>query len=301
MKVNNPVKFFPEGIGEVNYSNAKQRSTIVTRGDFVKLYAATDSDNPTDWHLTPVATDNWWKMSFDRGETFPIKMKFEGNSFSASFHDETAWAQNDEKTFLISENYDELKEGNVRLFENDADGFKIENKNFKYKFDDSTSGLIIKFTSTPSTGIDFESYDVTIKTGIDAQAYGVEKAVSSNLVSAIPSVYDSKYGTCNYLDSDISMIECITRLSDVNKMKLKLISADPLFGGNIVLRFICGQTGFTQTVKVTTSEEFVEIVLPSPISGTLTIERLYNDQNDTLKDNGIVISAILTGIKLETI
>lgn len=301
MKVNNPTKFFSELDGAENYLKAKQRATIVTRGDFIKLYAATDSVDPSDWHVTALEGDAWWKMSFDGGQTFPIKMKFEGNSFSTSFHGTTPFSQDDIETFLITENYNELKEGNVRLFENDSQGFKIENKNFKFKFDDSVSGLIVKFMDAPITDSDFASYDIIIKTGVDAQAYGIETPVFSTTVSAIPTVYDSNYGTCNYLDSEISSIECLTRLSDVNKMKLKVISADPLLGGNVVLKFMCGSTVFTQTVSVTTLEETVDIILPNTISGTLIIERLYEDGNDTLSDNGITISAIITEIKVETV
>ena len=298
MKLNNPIQFFPEADGSENFLKAKQRATIVTRGDFIKLYAETDSENPDDWHIEPTSADTWWKMSFDRGLTFPIKMKFEGNSFSASFHETTPFVQDTEITFLIEDNYEELKEGNVRVFENDTDGFKVENKNFKFKFDDSTNALIIKFSAAPIA--DFESYDVTIKTGIDAQAYGVETPIYSSTVSAIPTVYDSTYGTCNYLDSDISSIECITRLSNVNKLKIKLISADPLYGGSIVLKFMCGSTVFTQAVSVTTSESVAEIIPPTTLNGTLIIERLYTDANDTLSDNGIVISAIITEINMET-
>lgn len=301
MKVNNPTKFFSELNGAENYLKAKQRATIVTRGDFIKLYAATDSANPADWHIEAEEGDAWWKMSFDAGQTFPIKMKFEGNSFSTSFHDTTSFVQDDVKTFLITENYNELKNGNVKLFENDSQGFKVENKNFKFKFDDSVSGLIVKFMDNPITNSDFSSYDVTIKTGVDVQAYGVETPVFSTTVSAIPTVYDSNYGTCNYLDSEISSIECLTRLSDVNKMKLKVVSADPLLGGNIVLKFMCGSTVFTQTISVANTEGTVDIILPNTISGTLIIERLYNDGNDTLADNGIVISAIITEIKVETV
>lgn len=306
MKINNPTKFFPELSGEQNYLNAKHRSTIVTRGDIIKLYAKDpklidSEDDPSFWHLNPVPGDNWWKMSFDAGQTFPIKMKFEGNSFSTSFHVENDFTQNAISSFIINENYDELKEGNIRLFETDNQGFQIENKNFKFKFDDSTSGLIIKFMGSPITGDELSSYDVTIKTGIDAQAYGVETLIFSSTVSAIPTVYNPSYGTCNYLDSEFSSIECLTRLSNVNKIKLKVISADPLLGGNIILKFKCGSTVFTQTIAVTTEEELVDIVLPNMMSGTLIIERLYDNANDTLKDNGIVISAIITEIKVETI
>lgn len=300
MKINNVTKFFPELDGAENYLKAKQRATIVTRGDFIKLYAATDSADPSDWHVNPEAGDAWWKMSFDGGQSFPIKMKFEGNSFSTAFHSTTAFAQDELKAFAITENYDELKEGDVRLFENDNQGFKIENKNFKFAFH-PVSGLVVKFMEDPITNSDFESYDITIKTGIAAQAYGVETPVFSTTVSAIPTVYDSNYGTCNYLDSEISSIECITRLSDVSKIKLKVISADPLIGGNAVLKFKCGSTVFTQAVSVTTSEQSVEIILPNIISGVLTIERLYEDANDTLSDNGITISAIITEIKVETV
>ena len=299
MKVNNLTKFFAEIPGEENYSNAKQRSTIVTRGDIIKLYAATDSDNPNDWHVTKENTDNWWKMSFDRGATFPLKTQFDGTSFSAEFHETSAWAADDVKTFLIQENYEELKNGTVKLFEKDSEGFLIENKSFKFKFDDSVSGLIIKFTSTPITDENFSGYDVTVKTGSDAQGGMIETPVYLTAVSAIPTVYDETYGTCNYLDSEINSIECITAMSDVIGLKLKVISADQLLGGNIVLKFICGGTAFTQTISVTTSKQWVDIVLPNPISGTLTIERMFNDVNDTLKDNGITISTIITDIKVE--
>ena len=65
MKVNNLTMFFPETPGAENYSKARQRSTILTQGDIIKLYAETNSENPSHWHMNATQNDKWWKMSFD--------------------------------------------------------------------------------------------------------------------------------------------------------------------------------------------------------------------------------------------
>ena len=233
------------------------------------------------------------------GKTFPIKMQFGDNSITKTFQENEAWVANDIKSFEINENFNELKLGTVKLFERDTEEFLVENKSFKYKFDE-TSGLVIKFLSNPSTpSANLMGYDVTVSTGSEGQGFGVEIPVYSTTISAIPTIYDETFGICNYLDAEFNYIECITTLSDVTKMKIKLVSADPIIGGNIVLNFICGDTSFNQTVAVTTSKEYVEIILPTTLSGNLRIERLFNDVNDTLKDNNVVISAIITEIKVE--
>lgn len=338
MKVNNMTKFFAENEGDASFLAAKKRSTIVTRGDIIKLYAAKDSDSPGDWHVDVTEQDKWWKMSFDAGNTFPVKMKFDETppSFAENVteekiildHGPTAWIEelieekneetdevinsyyitklNVNRTFMINADiYEDLRDnGTVNVSLIDEDGFASVISNFKYKYDDSTNGIIIKIDDK-FIGL-YSGLQVTIKLGGSASnVASVPTPVYSMLISAIPSVYDSTYGVCNYLDDEIQTIECVTKLNDINVLKIKVVSSSPDKSGNIRIQLTCGSWSSGRlTIPATSTETWFEIPLDSKLNGTLVITRHYDDALDTLNDkiNGInAISAIITQIKVESI
>lgn len=331
MKINNITKFFGENNEDSSFSQAQHRSTIVTRKDIIKLYAESDSENPQDWHRIPTETDEWWKMSFDGGYSFPIKMKFNENSPSAEFIIERTSAESGQfvtytttkddqtfqrvlinitKSFEIDKDYIELKKGLVKAFAIDSNGYYNEISNFSYKFTDAaTTGekgtLDIKIEDEDASS-DITGVIVQIKTGMGGLSTTILNPTQSTLVSAIPSVYDDTYGTCNYLDDDISSIECLTKVSDIGVIKLKVVSADKNVTGSAVVTITC--ESFSQSFNidnVTGTEKLVTLELDSVISGTLLISRDLTSVNDTLKvtsgDETNVISLIITQIKVETI
>ena len=309
MKINNPTKFFQdleENI-ENNSSNEKYKATLVSRGDIIKLYAETDSINPSDWHFEPTETDKWWKMSFDFGKTYPIHMRMSydvDDIISMNFPINDAWEANTGLRFDISENYKTLKErGRVSVFEVDSSGYLTENRDFKYKFEDvtdTTGQFVINFNSAPILEDAFVSGNILIKVGGDIQIAAPEKQVYKTSISSIPSVNDSNYGICSYLDSNIDSIECLPRLLNVKKIRLKVVSADELYGGQVLLKFKCGEWTLEKVIDVTRFETYVDIDVIPPRSGSLSITRKWEAGADTLKVNDELISLIITEIIVET-
>lgn len=327
MKVNNLEKFYSEVQSDPNFEKAKRRSTIVTRGDILKLYSADGSE--TNWHAEPQDGDKWWKMTFDGGKTYPIQMKFDTSVPTAKFilnrsdfntsewgstlilnqqTNESYYSINFSKTFIINEDFDLLKEGNVKAQYEDQDGYLHDLENFGYKFNESASSLVVNVSG--NFAIEFDKIVISIKLGTsNATIPTIPTPIYSTQVSAIPSVYDNVYGMCNYLDNEVEKIECLTKLSDVDVIKIKAVTASSDITGDVVLKFNISpsfnssSTTIEKVVSISANEAWQEIVLENPVNGILTISREWNDSRDTLKDTlnlDDVISLIITEIKVET-
>lgn len=171
---------------------------------------------------------------------------------------------------------------------------------FRYIFDDKARTLSVQILcETPG---DSENIIAMIEVdGTNAMALAVASPVYSSSINAIPSVYDEEFGVCNLLDESIPQITCTTKFEDVNRLSLKLVSADSNVTGNVVLAFQCGEVSWEETITVTDKESWIELTPENRLTGTMVITRVYGSSFDTLKNDDLVISLCITNIKAEVI
>jgi hypothetical protein len=307
MKINNPQRFFVAN-NETDYLAKKRLSTLMTRGDVIRKYCSSDSSIEADWHAELADADAWIKFSFDGGFTYPLKFKFKNDilvkheiSFETTQIDEFLTIKLDGYTDSL---FEEASNGVVSVFFQDADGFLRNVSEFGYKFaaDETTLeyNLLIKFFS--EIPADAVKAIVSIQVNANnAMALAVATPVYSSQIAAIPSLYDEKLGICNILDESIPQITCNTKFENVNRMAIKVVSADSNVTGNIKLSFTCGSSSWVEIVPVGATEEWFELSLEDRLNGTMVITRIVDDVEDTLKDDDLVISAFITNIKVEII
>ena len=312
MKINNPMKYFPElnKVDAVLYNDLMFKSTLMTRGDIIRKYAPFDSSVETDWHTGEIdeVNDKWVKFSFNGGLTYPLKFSFK-NEFIIKLTKDGVFGINDNLDFDLSSYstavYEAASNGVISLNSVDEKGWRTNIIAFKYQYNDETKHLVINLLAD----LPADSKGVVLTIGVDgsnSNALAVSSPVYSTLINAIPTVYDETYGICNLLDENIPSVTCLTKLEDINVLSLKVVTSDlSVTNKTVDLRFNCGNTEFTQTIPVKNTEEWVSINLPNQLSGTLIITRQYNSTNDTLNEtmDGVksILSVCITNIKVERV
>lgn len=305
MKINNPQRFFTELSSDINYSAKKRLSTLMTRGDVIRKYCSFDSSAESDWHIeeNPL-NDTWIKFSFDAGFTYPLKFRYKNNLIIKQEVLTATSVVDGLVTFdlsIYSESmYDAMKNGRISLVSQDESGWTSNIYDFKFIFDDQERTLKMQINSE----LPIDSKSIIAIIGIDAttpMALAVASPVYSSTINAIPTIYDETFGVCNVLDESIPQITCTTKLENVNKVSVKVISSDSNVTGNVKLAFACGSITWEEVIPVTSAEEWVVLNPPHSLSGTLVITRVIADSADTLKSDDLVISLCVTNIKVEIV
>jgi hypothetical protein len=306
MKINNPQRFFPQLSNDPNYSEKKRLSTLMTRGDVIRKFCSFDSSIESDWHISETPDDLWIKFSYDGGFTYPLKFKYK-NNLLVKQEVLTSTSVVDGLVEFNLTNYSDplygaVKNGHISIFSRNNEGWMRNLYDFSYLFDDSRRVLMVKLlTDVPEDSINIVS--MIEVDGTSAMALAIASPVYSSSITAIPSVYDEEFGICNLLDEGIPMITCTTKFEDVNRLSLKMRSADPnVSDKQVKLAFNCGSTSWQEVFdEITATEKWVSITPPERLTGTLTITRLLEDSADTLKADDLVISLCITNIKAEII
>lgn len=304
MKINNPQRFFTELSSDINYSAKKRLSTLMTRGDVIRKYSTFDSAIESDWHIEETPDDTWIKFSYDAGFTYPLKFRYKNNLIIKQEVLTATSVIDGLVTFDLSTYneamYDAMKNGRISLVSQDESGWTSNIYDFKFIFDDETKTLKMQINSE----LPIDSKSIIAIIGIDAtspMALAVASPVYSSTINAIPTIYDETFGVCNVLDESIPQITCTTKLENVNKVSIKVISSDPMITGNVKLAFACGSITWEEVIPVTSTETWVVLNPPSSLSGTLVVTRVTADSADTLKSDDLVISLCITNIKVEII
>lgn len=304
MKIGNPLRFFVGRSDEAGYSDKKLGSTLVARKDFVTKYCSIDSAVELDWHTEEQNDDVWVKISYNGGFTYPFKFKYKNNFLLKHEVITIETVVNNRVEFDLSSYsnslFEETKSGHISLLSKNNEGWLRNLYDFSYTFDDENRKLIVDIISE----IPNDSASILLIINIDnasAMALAVASPVYSTNITAIPSVYDEEFGACNVLDESIPQITCTTKFDDINKLSLKLCSADENVEGNVELAINCGGTSWSEVVAVTKTETWVNLNIPNRLTGTCVISRVIGSSADTLKSNGDTISLCVTNIKVEII
>lgn len=263
MKINNPFKYFGLKTSDPGYAEAKKKAAFLTQGDIVKLYSESGNDSLNDWHTVgPTTRDKWIKISFDGGDNFPIKLRFDSEPVIfnglvvASFNDASdklgtivsgnapsvgslvsenyEWIDNTssgsilsgEWTYSLPEyDFNILNAGIVKVELVNGDNYltDVPSNKFSYKFDPSNYTFSIKINEISLAYDHPRAFNISIKTASGGYSYQYDKAVNTYAVNAIPTVYDDDLGMiCNYLDRNIPKITCTTNVSNINTIKLNV-------------------------------------------------------------------------------
>lgn len=300
MKVSNPSKYFPNVSDTSTYNKLQAAAKLVSRGDILVKYALTDSESEADWSNTMLPESKWYKVSFDCGLTYPIKMSIDtslsysvivakneilGSTYSITFEDESSYlaCQGSPLVVTVTTASGQLKTIDEVL----------------YKFNNGKCDVDV-------TSLNLDSTDVGVKftfmLAANVNALGVPVPVYITYASAIPTILDDTYGFVNYLDDNYTNFTINTKLVNVNKISLEVVSASAFTTGNIVLRIENAINGssFDRVITVNTSPSWIEIVPDAVLNGEIKITRLINDSRDTLKSSeDVAITTIVNNIKLE--
>ena len=285
MKINNPTKFFT-GSSDTDKYNA----TLVARGDIITKFAAADIDE-NGWHSTKDENDSWVKYSFDGGNTWPLKFKYKNNLILKKTIPHTEG--NDvvsTYTFDNSDEYASSKNGRVSFYAITEDDAYTTIPFFRYKFNDLDKTLSISsLMALPS--------DTNRKMAM------IELNPDSIMGVSVPTFVDVSYIDISnpiMLGSEnLSAVVPGGNIENISKMYLKISSADDNRTGNVMLKFTFGESAsVTDIVSVDGEDTWKEINLNGQKSGELTIERLCDNDADTLKENDLVITCTISNIKV---
>lgn len=324
MKINNPTTF----------SNEK----LMSNKDITYQYSNNGIDN---WHNEATTTDTWVRFSFDRGLTYPLKFSYQNDimvkipkeitEFTAITDATTNSSYVTSAVFSLSGYSKDIlsaaKNGFVSLNFYDDNGWATNISDFKYFYSGTKDGddqtivsdptLTVKL-KTPASELEssFTSGVLSISLdGTTANLFAVTTTRSYSLTTALPTYYDETYGICNVLDDSNPRITCLTRLEKINKITLNVAHfAKASTTHDVVLNFKCGTMNISKTIRIEGNTDEVDVNFDSLLTGTLIIERDYNNDLDTLKEiiemsdqNGVyesiesVLSLCITEIKLETV
>ena len=301
MKINNPTKFFQADETNPLYSSIKNSATIMTRGDVIKKYAVTDSNLEQNWHFTEDASnDSWVKYSFDAGRTWPLKFKYK-NSLLLKYIKEGMPSANEALTFDFSNysdiDYTTIRNGRISVYALSNDGFTTSLPCYRYKFDDANKILTVILTMDPPSDT-IKSMLMVELDGHMAMALAVKTPVYSSTIGFSSYEYNQDLGVYAFnFDSYDSTFTSTTNLSNVSRIKLKVVSGDPNVTGTIGLTISCGSFEETFAINVTDEEAWQVIDLDSPLNGVLIMKR--SAEGDTLKSNGSLVTCILTNIQVQ--
>lgn len=116
MKISNPTKF-SNITNTILKEDLEKQQKLMTFGDVIRLFAATDSLTPSDWHKSKAETDTWVKYSFDGGETWILKFKFKNKLLISSIKNNIARGGTFEDIQEANTNNDALRAGAVHSFD----------------------------------------------------------------------------------------------------------------------------------------------------------------------------------------
>lgn len=125
--------------------------------------------------------------------------------------------------------------------------------------------------------------------------YSTNNAIMKR-VAAKPLLYSDSLGYYHLLDDDY-LIEPCYRAENLTAVILKVRSANPEISGNAAVKITVGENVKDAVVPVGTEDANVVITLDAPASGVIKIERNAASSNDTLKDGGATVSAIVRDIQ----
>ena len=304
MKINTPTKFFAESPGDINYQIMKYRSTLMTRGDVVRKYAAYDSINESDWHIEEdVEKDSWVKFSFDGGFTYKLKFRYKNTLLMKFLRDSKPEIGNAfEMDFgMYSQlDYSSIRNGRISVYAANDEGYLTTIPSFRYRFNDNTQILsVVVLMRVPEDTV--KTVIMVELDGHSAMAMAVPTPVFSSFVGFASSSYSEELGWYSVLNSDGSELTVASNFDNVSKLYLKVKSADENVSGNCVVRFQCGSDEpFTRTIHATGNSTWVQIPIDSALNGTLKLSRVVTDSADTLKDGNTAIDLIITNIRIES-
>ena len=335
MKINNPTKFFPSMVNmkdSTEYNQMVYNSVLISRGDIIKKYAPIgDEQNEDIWHKEQNTDDKWVKFSFDGGITYPLKLQFKNDLVIKLVKTEEDLNGNLEPLQIIefdlseyeySQEYVEAARNGLLSLASyytetttNADGEIITNEwyanipNFSYSFDDNFKVKIKILSDVP---LKYSGIILTIGVdGSNSNALAVSTPTFSSNISAIPTVYDEDNGICNYLDENFPAITCLTKFENINSLSLKIKIVSPIPGapaGNtrqIKLRFKCGKTEVIKPITLPSdASEKWEDILVEPLTGTLVIERIFDNEDELyelINDTKRYLTVCITNIRMERI
>lgn len=99
------------------------------------------------------------------------------------------------------------------------------------------------------------------------------------------TVLNATYGRCVQLDATTPVMSFAAPVWGVEKVRLRVITANPEITGNVVLvPVVDGVDGDALTVAVGGTAAPVEVKFSTPVTGTLALRRDCEDSRDTLQD-----------------
>lgn len=169
MKITNPTKFI--SISSASNSTKEyfeKNAKLLSVGDVIRLFATSDSNISSDWHLIKTNNDTWVKYSFDGGATWILKFKFKNQLLVPITNMVTDNTVADLSNIEVSNaNNEKLKSGYIHTFDFSTYAIEyfemikksvlsflavsVDNQfytalpNFRYMFDDSTKSLKVVF------------------------------------------------------------------------------------------------------------------------------------------------------------
>lgn len=108
------------------------------------------------------------------------------------------------------------------------------------------------------------------------------------------TVLNATYGRCVQLDATTPVMSFAAPVWGVEKVRLRVITANPTITGNVVLvPVVDGVDGDALTVAVGGTAAPVEVKFSTPVTGTLALRRDCEDSRDTLQDGEPVAVLVL--------
>lgn len=256
MKLNMPVRYCS---GNVNTDiDLLKKKLLMARQDIIFEYS---SDGETEWKNIGNLQDsndtwltnkniqeyniNYIRMSFDKGLTWPLKLKVNaGFMETISFNTNDIVDNIDVSTNLIypkvytyeftSETaYSECVGNPVAISVEDGDSVYsliTSVRFYQNKMDILlTDDFVNRYT-------DKTCYVKILKNEI-ATAFNLPVPIYSNMVNATPSVYDTNYGNVYYLNNTYKELEITSQLDNVNRIGIKAAVPTLTTSATIALRF----------------------------------------------------------------
>lgn len=116
------------------------------------------------------------------------------------------------------------------------------------------------------------------------------------------TIWDSTYGRVCALDSVTPYMTFADSVWDVMKIRFSVVSGNSDISGDMALiPIIDGVEGEEIIIPVGGSTAYVTYIPEERITGLLQFKRDTTSANDTLKDNGSVVAALIVNMELEVV
>lgn len=256
MKLNMPVRYCP---GDVNTNiDLLKKKLLMARQDIVFEYS---SDGEIEWNdISDLQNNdgtwltneniqeyniNYIRMSFDKGLTWPLKLKVNaGFMETISFNTNDIVDNTDISTSLIypkvytysfvSETvYSECVGNPVTISVEDGDSVYSLITSVRF-YQNKMDILLTEEFVNRYTG---KTCYVKILKNEIATAFNLPVPIYSNIVNATPSVYDTNYGNVYYLNNIYKELEITSQLDNVNRIGIKAAIPTLTESKTIVLKF----------------------------------------------------------------